>query len=167
MINARSETLAEKPSFRTAYRHQRCLILTDGFYEWKSAAAAQGGQKSRGGKKPFLFQDPAGALLAMAGLWESWVDQGSGEVVESCAILTCEANSDMRAVHHRMPVLLARGDHSAWLDPRSELSPGIESLMRPAPAGQMESIEVSPWVNNPRNEDPRCVEPVSGATTLL
>ncbi|MDE0885142.1 MAG: SOS response-associated peptidase [Myxococcota bacterium] len=171
MINARCETAAEKPSFRQALKARRCIVASDGFYEWKQSELKQseqaaGAKKKSGTKTPYLFRSPAAAPLALAGLWESWIDRDSGEVVESCAVLTCEANVDMRSVHHRMPVLLSSPDYDAWLGIGPEEPLGLQRLMKPAPPGQLEAIEVSSWVNNPRNEDRRCIEPASSATRL-
>ena len=163
MINARCESAAEKPSFRGALRARRCIVPADGFYEWQSPPAAVG--KGKVTKIPHYFRPPDGDLLAMAGLWESWTDRTTGEVVESCSLLTCDANSDMRPVHHRMPILLARADHAAWLDPLGQDVESLRPLLAPARAGTLEAIAVSTRVNNPRNEDARCIEPAPGATT--
>ncbi|MDG2335683.1 MAG: SOS response-associated peptidase [Myxococcota bacterium] len=166
MINARCETAAEKPSFRQALKARRCIVASDGFYEWKPGEQGTRAKKKGAAKTPYFFRSPAGAALSLAGLWETWIDRDSGEVVESCAILTCEANADMRSVHHRMPVLLSSQDYDAWLGTGPEESLEFQRLMQPAPSGALEAIEVSSWVNNPRNEDPLCIEPASSATPL-
>ena len=110
---------------------------------------------------PHFFRHPEGRGLAIAGLWESWTDIDTGEVVESCTLLTTEANQDVRPVHHRMPVFLAESEFARWLDPACQDVHPIESLLVPAAPGLLEAIEVSTRVNNPRNEDPRCIEAVS------
>ena len=165
MINARSETAGEKPSFRKALRTRRCIVPADGFYEWQPPREEPGKFGDRAKRKPVkiphFFRDPVGHILAIAGLWESWTDPGTGEVVESCTLLTTEANDDVRPVHHRMPVFLAPSDYAVWLDPGlSDVEP-LRSLMVPAPVGLLECIRVSTRVNNPRNEDPRCIEAVA------
>jgi putative SOS response-associated peptidase YedK len=99
--------------------------------------------------------------MAIAGLWESWTDRITGEVVESCTLLTTEANADVRPVHHRMPVFLATADHARWLDPDLSDTEPLQSLLMPAPPGYLKAIRVGTRVNNPRNEDPRCIEPAS------
>jgi putative SOS response-associated peptidase YedK len=173
MINARSETAAEKPSFRTAMRARRCIVPIDGFYEWQSPGDAEGagrgpssiklpirGQTTRKPVKiPHFFRCPTGSPMAVAGLWESWTDRTTGEVVESCALLTTEANADVRPVHHRMPVFLAAADHATWLDPDLSDTEQLQPLLIPAQPGYLEAIRVGTRVNNPRNEDPRCIEP--------
>jgi putative SOS response-associated peptidase YedK len=156
MINARSETASEKPSFRKALRARRCIVPADGFYEWQQPAAAPGQGKAP--KIPHYFRNPAGDVLAIAGLWESWTDRSSGEIVESCTLLTTEANDDVRPVHHRMPVFLEASDYELWLDPALHEVCELEPLLVPARPGLLEAIPVSTRVNNPRNEDPRCIE---------
>jgi len=157
LINARSETAAEKPSFREALRRRRCIVPIDGFYEWQAADGA--GRKAP--KIPYFFSHPHGKALAIAGLWESWTDLASGEIVESCSLLTTEANREVRPVHQRMPVFLADGDFERWLDPACQDVEVIESLLVPAAPGLLQAVEVSTRVNNPRNEDPRCIEAVA------
>ncbi len=150
MINAKAETVAVKPAFRAAFARRRCLIPATGFYEWRPGA---------GGKQPFNIQSTAGELLTFAGIWEHWV--GAGAQRRSCAILTTAANEDVREVHARMPVLLPRAAHAAWLDAESE-RPALEALLQPAPAGSLHVYPVSRHVNRPANDDARCVEPLAG-----
>ena len=147
MINARSETAPEKPSFRSAFRRRRCLIPADGFYEWK---------REPGGKQPFYIRMKDERPFAFAGLWESWHD---GEV-RSCAILTTQANELVRDVHERMPVILPKEDYEAWLDPEAEREE-LVSLLRPYLGDDLETFPVSRFVNSPRNNDERCVEPAA------
>ncbi len=149
-INARAETLAEKPSFRTAFRKRRCLIPADGFYEWA---------QREGKKQPYFVQMREGEPFAMAGLWERW-RRPDGNDVESCAIVTCGANGLLRPFHHRMPVILPADDFGRWLDPAENDSRTLQPLLRPYPGGAMKIHPVSVHVNNLRNDDPRCVEPM-------
>ncbi|MAI25490.1 MAG: hypothetical protein CMN75_05610 [Spirochaeta sp.] len=154
MINARSETAATKPSFRAALRKRRCLVPADGFYEWAKKAK---GTPSQG---PYYFHAPESSLLAIAGIWESWVDQGSGEVIESCALLTVGANALMSRVHHRMPVLVEKPDWGDWLDGGQEDPDRLGSILAPAAEDRLEAFQVGRYVNQARNEGARCVEPL-------
>ena len=147
MINARSETAPEKPSFRSAFKRRRCLIPADGFYEWK---------REEGGKQPFYIHMNDGRPFAFAGLWEDWND---GEI-RSCTILTTPANGLVGEVHERMPVILPAEDRDAWLDPEAETQE-LVSLLRPYPGDDLETFPVSRFVNSPRNNDERCVEPAA------
>ncbi len=158
MINARAETIAEKPAFRAAFRRRRCLILADGFYEWKT---------EQGRKQPYRITLKDGAPFAFAGLWERW--EGSGGdgapgigAIESCTIVTTEANERLRAIHHRMPVILAPEAHDLWLDPAA---PGAQAqaLLRPAPAEWFTAYRVSPKINSPANDDPALIAPLEEA----
>jgi len=152
LINARAETLAEKPSFRDSFRKRRCLVPADGFYEW---------QRTDGRKQPWLLRLRGGQPFAFAGLWSSWSDRATDRTVESCTIVTTTPNELAATVHSRMPVILSREAHGAWLDPAAE--PGaLTGLLAPYPAGEMEAYSVSTWVNSPAHDDPRCVEPLPG-----
>lgn len=150
LINARSETVHEKPSFRDALRHRRCLIPSSGFYEWKREA---------GGKQPFACLREGGALHAMAGLWEAWRNPETGQTRETCTILTCPANTRLRVVHDRMPVILHPVDWDLWLDPRIERVEPLRALFRSDPARLWTIRPVSRRVNNPRNDDSALLEP--------
>lgn len=150
MINARSETAHEKPSFRSAFKRRRCLIPADGFYEWK--------RDEIGGKQPFHIRMESGEPFAFAGLWESW-DGGDGEV-RTCAILTTEANDMMGEIHHRMPVILPEELYEAWLGTEAEKQELI-SMMEPYSSDGMEAYPVSRFVNKPSNNDPHCIEPAA------
>ncbi len=119
LINARAETIAEKPAFRTAARERRCLIPADGFYEW---------QGEKGAKTPFVIRPADGGMLAFAGVWQDW--RGPDGVVPTCAIVTCAANESVAPIHHRMPVVIAPEDFALWL---GEAGPGAARLMAPAP----------------------------------
>lgn len=148
LTNARSETAAEKPSFRGALRHRRCLVPTDGFYEWTGAAKA---------KTPHLIRakaDPAGShLMAMAGLWENWVG-ADGSELETMAILTTAANATMSTIHDRMPVILAPDQFDHWLDCTPGSADGVMDLLAPSGDDLLEILPMSVKVNNSRNEGP-------------
>jgi putative SOS response-associated peptidase YedK len=149
MINARSETAPEKPSFRRAFRGRRCLIAADGFYEWK---------RENGGKQPYYFRMQDGRPFAFAGLWESW-EKGDG-TLRTCAILTTRANSVLEGIHDRMPVILPHDAYNAWLDPDADREE-LGELMIPYPNDDLETYPVSRFVNSPRNNDERCIEPAA------
>jgi putative SOS response-associated peptidase YedK len=149
MINARSETAPEKPSFRRAFRGRRCLIPADGFYEWK---------RENGGKQPYYFHMQGGRPFAFAGLWESW-DKGGGELL-TCTILTTRPNSVLQGIHDRMPVILPHDAYNAWLDPDADREE-LGEFMIPYPGDDLETYPVSRFVNSPRNNDERCIEPAA------
>jgi putative SOS response-associated peptidase YedK len=156
MINARAETLAEKPAFRTALRRRRCLVPADGFYEWK---------KDPGGKTktPMHVRMKSGEIFAFAGLWETW-HAPDGSVVPSLTLITTQPNELMSEIHDRMPVILKPQDYQRWLDPK-ELPPAdLADLLRPYPADEMEARPVSRTVNNPKNESPDCIESMTKDT---
>jgi len=150
MINARAESVAEKPAYRNAFRRRRCLIPADGFYEWQA--------RPSGPKQPYLIAPAAGGPFAFAGLWELWTDKADGETVESFTIVTTEANRRLAAIHHRMPVVLAPADHDAWLDPAAPAD-ALLALLRPAPEETFVATPVSTRVNAVRNDDPSLIEP--------
>ena len=161
MINARAETAAEKPSFRTAFKRRRCLIVADGFYEWKKPVADTSVKKATKGKKqPYYIQMTDQSLFAMAGLWESW-ESGDGSYIESCTILTTEPNGLMQSIHNRMPVILHAEDYDLWLDPKQQARDRLQPLLRPYEDDDMQAYPVSTTVNSPRNETATCVEPLS------
>ena len=153
MINARAETLAEKPAFRTALRCRRCLIPADGFYEWQ---AAPGG--GRGKKQPYYIHRPGGEPFAFAGLWESWTGPSAPLTIESCTIVTTNANNALRDLHERMPVVLARGDHPLWLDPKVCEPAALAHLLAPCGDDELVAEPVSTHVNRVANDDPKCIE---------
>ncbi len=147
MINARAESVAEKPAFRS----RRCLVLADGFYEWRKRETAP--------KQPYRVTREDGGPFGFAGLWESWTDKGSGETVETCTIVTTEANELLTPIHHRMPVILAPEDVAAWLD--AAASPeAAQALLRPCPAAVLVAYPVSTRVNKVANDDPGVIEPL-------
>jgi putative SOS response-associated peptidase YedK len=151
MINARAETVAEKPAFRAPLRDRRCLIPADGYYEWKSV---------QGRKQPYYFSMQDGTPFCFAGVWERW-QPADGEPVESCAIITTDANALGAKVHPRMPVILAAEDHARWLDPRVTQPEAVLPLLRPFPPEAMTVYPVSTLVNNARSDEPRCITPLA------
>jgi putative SOS response-associated peptidase YedK len=151
MINARAETVAEKPSFRTAFRQRRCLILSDGYFEW---------QKQGKAKQPFLIRMADEHPFAMAGLWEVWNKASDGQPVMSCTVITTQANSLTQPIHDRMPVILDHKDYDQWLDCDVAGPAKVSDLLRPFGSSQMAVEAVDPWVNNARHDDPRCVRPL-------
>lgn len=146
MNNARAETVAQKPSFRDAYRRRRCLIPASGFYEWKAVA---------GRKIPYYVHPAKEDLFAFAALWERW--EREGEALETCAIVTTDANATMQPIHDRMPVIVSRADYGRWLD--CEGGGDVGDLLRPCDPGLTEARRVSRAVNNARNESARLIEP--------
>ncbi len=148
-INARAETAAEKPSFRAAMRYRRCILPADGFYEWTGKGTS---------RRPFYFQRRDEGPFGFAGIWEQW-ESDRGECIDSCAILTTDANALVAQQHARMPVMLDAQDALAWLDPRQQASSKVQHLLRPYPAEEMKAIAVSPYVNSPRYDDPHCIAP--------
>jgi putative SOS response-associated peptidase YedK len=146
LANARAGTVAEKPAFRSAFKRRRCLVVADGFYEWG---------KGDGGKVPYYFQLKDEGPFAFPGLWERW-EKGE-EPVESCTLITTEANGVVGQVHDRMPVMIMPQDYSPWLDPQDQGTDRVKKLLRPLPDDWMVSYPVSKLVNNPRNQGPQCI----------
>ncbi len=149
MINARAETASRKPAYRAAFRRRRCLIPADGFYEW---------QGTRPPKQPYFIRLRDDRPFGIAGLWETW-EGPDHQTVESCTILTTEANELMRPIHDRMPVILAEREYDVWLDPATEGGPALDKLLVPCDSRGMVAHPVGAWVNNPAHDDPRCIEP--------
>ena len=150
LINARSETAAEKPAFRSAFRRRRCLIPTTGFYEWKRSGTS---------KHPYHICMRDSALFAFAGLWEQW-QGGEQGAVETCAILTCEPNELMSPIHNRMPVIIEPSEYDLWLDTGVTDTNALKPLMKSYPADRMTAYPVSARVNTPSNNDPSCIVPL-------
>ena len=149
-INARAETLVEKPTFRSAFRRKRCIVPASGFYEWKSEGKA---------KQPFYIHPTDGGLFAFAGLWEDW--QGThGEVMVSAIIITTEPNEVMAEIHNRMPVILPKEAWGLWLDPASQVRE-VQPLLVPYPAELMAAYPVGSAVGNTRNDGPELIVPVA------
>lgn len=154
MINARSETAAEKPAFRAALRRRRCLVLTDGFFEWQKVPGSKA-------KVPTYIRMASGEPFAFAGLWEVWRPQPDADPVFSFTILTTEPNALVRPIHDRMPVILPRSGYETWLRPE-ELDPAdVAALLAPFPDAALTAYPVSTAVNNPRNEGPQCIAPLA------
>ncbi|MFN4124857.1 SOS response-associated peptidase [Pannonibacter indicus] len=153
LVNARAETAAEKPSFRAAMRHHRCLVPMDGFYEWRRT----GGQK-----QPFFIRPAGGGLMAVAGLWDTWSDPSGGEI-DTGALLTVPANRAMQAVHDRMPAILFEQDFNAWLDTGQVRAEEARRLLRPVADDYLEFIPVSSRVNSAAQDDPGLTERAAGA----
>lgn len=151
LINARSETVHEKPSFKGPFRHKRCLVPADFYYEWQ--------KKEDGKKQPWVFRMKDEKTFAIAGLWEHWEGSG-GEVVESCTLLTTEANDVAKPIHHRMPVILSPEAFGSWLDPSKQSTKEMRALLTPFSASKMEAWPVSSRVNSPRFDEPGCLEPI-------
>jgi len=157
MINARSETVAEKPAFRAAFRRRRCLVPADGFYEWR---------RLERGKQPFYVRLRDERPFAFAGLWEHW--EGPDETaIDSCTLLTTEPNDLIRPVHSRMPVILSPKDYDLWLDPGVQKAELLQPLLRPYPSEGMLAYPISTWVNKPKNDSPRCIEPLTQSQKTL
>jgi putative SOS response-associated peptidase YedK len=150
-INAKAESVAEKPSFRSAFKIRRCLILATGFYEWQ----AQGRTK-----QPMWIGLRSQRPFAFAGLWEHW-KPAEGEPLETCTIITTEPNELMRSIHNRMPVILAPASYDQWLDPTFQQTEPLKALLCPYSSEELTAYPVSTLVNNPRHDAPQCLEPVS------
>ena len=158
MINARSESVLDKPAFRRAYSRRRCLMPADGFYEWRVEADGSG-------RRPWYFRHTRDEPLALAGVWESWRSEddrsGARERLVSCAILTTTANPTVAPVHHRMPVVIEPEAWEAWLDPEVD-GAELRHLLAPAPAGLLQATPVRPLVNAVANDGPALIEPSVG-----
>jgi putative SOS response-associated peptidase YedK len=149
LINARSETVADKPAFRAAFRRRRCLVPADGFFEWQK----------QNGKQPFFIRLKNGRPFAFAGLWERWQGE-EGSAIESCTLLTTRPNELLRPLHNRMPVILHPHNYALWLDPDAQDVDALHRLLDPYPSGEMDAYPVSRYVNSPRNEGPDCIVPL-------
>ncbi len=152
MINARAETLAEKPSFKNAFRSHRCIIPASGFYEWQ--------KKGTGAKQPFYFHLKDKDVFGFAGLYEQWLDKESGEQIETCTIITTEANKVLESVHDRMPVILKAKDYEQWLDAKEKDTDKLQKLLKPYPTSEMVAYQVSKSVNIPSNDSPELIEEI-------
>lgn len=150
-INAKAETVAEKPSFRSAFKTRRCLVVATGFYEWQVQGAR---------KQPMWIGLRSRRPFAFAGLWEHW-KPAEGEPIDTCTIITTEPNDLMAPIHNRMPVILAPTSYDQWLDPTFQKIDSLNGLLRPYPSEELMAYPVSPLVNNPRHDAPQCLEPVS------
>lgn len=151
MINARSETLSEKPSFRRPFKSQRCLVIADGFFEWA---------ETEHGKVPMFVRLKSQRPLGLAGLYDVW-ESPQGETINSCTIVTTRPNDFMQPIHNRMPLILAKPQEAAWLDPATPHIDQWLSTLTPYPSQDMEAYEVSRWVNSPQNNSVKCIQPVA------
>ncbi len=150
LINARSESIAEKPSFRNAFKKRRCLIIADGFYEWK-------GEKGR--KQPMFITSPDHKPFAFAGLWETWKKDDQDSIYKSCTIITTRASESIRDIHHRMPVIIKPPAYEPWLDPGNQDIGELDRIMKNEIVTELVSYPVSKQVNSTRHNDPSCIEP--------
>lgn len=151
LINARAETLDRKPAFQDALRFRRCLVPADGFFEWR---------REGGGKQPYFVRAAEEGPIAFAGLWERWV--GADEAIETCAIVTTEANELLRPIHDRMPVILEGEARTRWMDPHLRTHEALEELLRPFPSEKLVAYPVSRVVNRADADGPVCIEPLEG-----
>lgn len=154
MINARAETITEKPSFREAFRKRRCIIPASGFYEWKKASNGNA-------KQPFYFYLNEKDVFGFAGLYEEWLDKQTGELLETCTIITTEANEVLKPVHDRMPVILHSKDYDEWLDKEMKDTERLQNLLKPYAATEMSSHSVSKSVNIPETNLPELILPMN------
>jgi putative SOS response-associated peptidase YedK len=152
LINARAETVNEKPAFRSAFRQRRCLVLADGFYEWQQ-------QEDKKQKQPFYFRLSDGQPFAFAGLWEHWKG-ADGEEIESCTLLTTEPNELMQPIHNRMPVILDPKDYDLWLDSEVKKPELLQPLLRSYQTEEMTAYPVSKVVNKPTNDTAECINSI-------
>ena len=153
MINARAETVSQKPSFRNAFRKRRCLIPANGFYEWKG---------EKGHKQPYYITVPSDKPFAFAGLWETWTDKENDEesVYKSCTIITTTASESLSSIHHRMPAVLDPEFHEKWLNEKIQDPKNLEIILRDGLIHDMIYYPVSKLVNSVKNNDPNCIEPI-------
>ncbi|MEK6300503.1 MAG: SOS response-associated peptidase [Acidobacteriota bacterium] len=151
LINARAETVAEKPSFREAFMRQRCLVIADGFYEW---------QKHGRSKQPYFIHLKEDRPFGFAGLYDLWTSP-QGELISTCTIITTEPNEIMKTLHDRMPVILPKEFEAAWLDPYNADPASLARMLCPYAAGEMEMHTVSTLVNSPANDSPECMAPAA------
>lgn len=150
-INARAESIAEKPSFKTPFRHRRCLIPVNGFFEWKREGAR---------KTPYWIHPAGKSFFALAGIWDEWHDTQSGDALTTSAIITTEPNDLMRPIHDRMPVILKEEDWAMWLDPTVTEPEALQPLLKPYDPAGMKAYTVSTYVNSPAHDDAKVIAPV-------
>lgn len=155
LINARAETIAEKPSFKSLLTRKRCIIPADGFYEWKAGEAASG----KGKKVPFHIRMKDGSIFGFAGLWTEWRASKEDEPLRTCTVITTAANELMQPIHHRMPVILRPEEEKDWLNPDLTEPEQILKLLKPYDSEAMEAYEVSTKVNTPAFNTPECIQP--------
>ena len=156
LINARAETVATKPAYRQAFKSRRCLVVADGFYEW---------QKNGRQKQPYYIRLKDDRPFGFAGLWEKW--SKAGQAVESCVLITTDANELVAPIHNRMPVILSPESYDLWLSPETQEIELLQSLLRPYQASEMAAYPVSTRVNSPTFNEPDCIRPQAGAERTL
>lgn len=152
MINARAETIATKPSFRQSFQQRRCLVPATGFFEWKKQGKT---------KQPFRITRRDHVPFAMAGLWDEWLNEQTGEILHSFTIITTDANKQVRTLHDRMPVILQRQDEPSWIDPNIADTARLQTLLKPYAPDDLRCYPVSPRVNSPQNDDPELIKPLA------
>lgn len=153
MINTRSESIVEKPAFKNIFKYKRCLVLADGYYEWQVQGDATPVKKGKPVKQPFRFHLPGNKLMLLAGLWDTWGNEG----LQTFSIITCAANNDTSKFHDRMPVILSHDEAKQWLS--NDLPPDVLlTLLKPAPEGLLQIYPVSTYVNKPGNEGKEVIE---------
>ena len=155
LINSRSETVAEKPAFREAFKKRRCLIPTDGFYEWQ--------KQKDGSKQPYFIHMEDKQPFAFGGIWEQWKNPKGG-MVETFSILTTEPNKTVKPIHNRMPIIIDQSDFNFWLDPMIQEPEEVKSLLKPYTAKEMEAYPISKYVNSPSNKGEQCIEKLEEKT---
>ncbi|MFE4018494.1 SOS response-associated peptidase [Streptomyces sp. NPDC059101] len=164
MINARVETVAEKPAYRRAFSKRRCLLPADGFYEWQNVAATEA---TKAHKQPYFIAPEDGQVMALAGLYEFWRDPAASDDPEAwwatCTIITTEATDAAGHVHPRMPLAVAPGDWTAWLDPAHQDTDELRAVLATPAAGHLDARPVSTAVNNVRNNGPHLLDPIPDA----
>ncbi len=166
LINARAETVIEKPTFRSAYKRRRCLIPANGFYEWKPVREGAQAQNKGGGKQPYAISREDMALFAFAGIWETATDPDGGEV-DTAAILTCAAGPDVKSVHSREPVVIAPEHYALWLEADERDLAMLADLLAPPPQGTWAMTPVSTAVNSSRHDGPDLIEPLAASGQLF
>jgi putative SOS response-associated peptidase YedK len=153
-INARAETVADKPAFRSAFKSRRCLVVADGYYEW----IITGGPKSKPTKQPYRIHRPDDRPFGIAGLWEHW--EHDGRTIESCTVIVTSANAKLAGIHDRMPCIIPHDEYGLWLDPEFQGRDKLLSLLQPSPDAMFESYAVSPAVGNVKNQGAELLEPI-------
>ena len=153
MINARADTISEKPAFRNAFKKRRCIVPLSGFIEWKREDET---------KRPFRIQLKNHQIMSVAGIWESWKPEEKGKELHTFSIITTDANSFMKKIHDRMPVILDQKDEAAWLDPENEDTARLQKLLKPCPSKWLEAIEISTLINSPKNNSTEVLKPLTG-----
>lgn len=156
LINAKAETIAEKPAFREALKKRRCIIPADGFYEWQKLDAKR--------KQPFALMMKDRSVFGFAGLWEKWTEKASGEVIHSCTIITTEPNALCAPIHNRMPVILDPSDHARWLGEQPASNDELQAMLQPFPAERMMAFKIGSRIGNVKDNDPALIEPLVAVT---